>query len=63
MLNIRKLVKNYRETGTLAEQCGVFSFINDWCFVTKSGAVGAVIEVEDQNELSTAAAPVADKPF
>src|SRR5579864_538795 len=46
MLNIRKLLKNYRETGALAEQCSVFSFINDWCFITKSGAIGAVIEVE-----------------
>ena len=46
MLNIRKLVKNYRETGALAEQCSVFSFINDWCFITKTGAIGAVIEVE-----------------
>ncbi|HEY6253491.1 MAG TPA: DUF87 domain-containing protein [Candidatus Angelobacter sp.] len=46
MLNIRKLVKNYRETGALAEQCSIFSFINDWCFITKTGAIGAVIEVE-----------------
>jgi len=46
VLNIRKLVKNYRETGALAEQCSVFSFINDWCFITKTGAIGAVIEVE-----------------
>lgn len=46
MLNIRKLVKNYRETGALAEQCSIFSFINEWCFITKSGAVGAVIEVK-----------------
>ena len=60
MLNIRKLAKNYRETGALAEQCGVFSFINDWCFITKSGAIGTVIEVEgidyeclDQRTLDT----------
>jgi type IV secretion system protein VirB4 len=60
VLNIRKLVKNYRETGALAEQCGVFSFINDWCFITKSGAIGTVIEVEgidyeclDQRTLDT----------
>ena len=46
MLNLRKLVKNYRETGALAEQCPVFSFVNNWCFLTKTGAVGAVIEVE-----------------
>jgi type IV secretion/conjugal transfer VirB4 family ATPase len=45
MLNLRRLVKNYRETGSLAEQCGIFSFINDWCFITKTGAVGAVIDV------------------
>jgi type IV secretion system protein VirB4 len=46
MFNLIKLVKNYKETGSLAEQCSVFSFINDWCFVTKTGAVGAVIEME-----------------
>lgn len=46
MLNTRKLVRNYRETGALAEQCSIFSFINDWCFITKTGAIGAVIEVE-----------------
>ena len=46
MLNLRKLVKNYKETGFLAEQCGIFSFINDWCFITKAGAVGTIIEVE-----------------
>jgi len=34
MLNLRKLVKNYKETGSLAEQCSVFSFINEWCFIT-----------------------------
>ncbi len=45
MLNVRKLVKNYRETGALAEQCSIFSFINDWCFITKNGAIGAVIEI------------------
>jgi hypothetical protein len=36
MLNLRKLVKSYKETGALAEQCSIFSFINDWCFVTKT---------------------------
>jgi type IV secretion/conjugal transfer VirB4 family ATPase len=60
MLNLRKLVKSYKETGALAEQCSIFSFINDWCFVTKTGAVGAVIEVEgidyeclDQHDLDS----------
>lgn len=61
MLNLRKLVKNYKETGSLAEQCSVFSFIDDFCFITKTGAVGAVIEMEgidyeclDQRDLDNA---------
>lgn len=60
MLNVRKIVKNYRETGALAEQCDIFSFVDDWCFITKNGAVGAVIELEgidyeclDQTALDT----------
>ncbi len=61
MLNLKRLLKSYRETGSLAEQCSIFSFINNWCFVTKTGAVGAVIEVEgidyeclDQHDLDSA---------
>jgi type IV secretion system protein VirB4 len=61
MLNLRKLVKNYKETGSLAEQCSVFSFINEWCFITKNGAVGLAIESEgidyeclDQRDLDNA---------
>jgi hypothetical protein len=45
VLNLRKLVKNYRETGALAEQCSIFSFIDDCCFITKTGDVGVVIEL------------------
>ena len=61
MLNLRKLVKNYKETGALAEQCSVFSFLDDHCFITKTGAVGVVIQLEgidyeclDQHELDNA---------
>jgi type IV secretion/conjugal transfer VirB4 family ATPase len=61
VLNLKKLVKNYKETGALAEQCSVFSFINDWCFITKTGAVGVVIKMEgidyeclDQRDLDSA---------
>jgi type IV secretion system protein VirB4 len=46
VLNLRRILKNYKETGALAEQCSVFSFIDDHCFITKAGAVGAVIEIE-----------------
>lgn len=35
-----------KATGALAEQCSVFSFVNDSCFITKTGAIGAIIEVE-----------------
>ncbi|HEV3040396.1 MAG TPA: hypothetical protein VHA33_21715 [Candidatus Angelobacter sp.] len=61
MLNLRKLVKNYKETGALAEQCSIFSFIDDHCFTTKTGAVGVVIQLEgidyeclDQGDLDSA---------
>jgi len=61
VLNLRKLVKNYKETGALAEQCSIFSFIDDCCFLTKTGAVGAVIQLEgidyeclDQGDLDNA---------
>ena len=46
MLNIRRLVRNYKETGTLAEQCSVFGFVDDSCFITKTGAVGAVLRLQ-----------------
>lgn len=46
MLNVRKLIKNYKETGTLAEQCSVFGFIDDSCFITKTGAIGLVLRLQ-----------------
>jgi type IV secretion/conjugal transfer VirB4 family ATPase len=46
VLNLRRLVKNYRETGTLAEQCSIFGFVNDCSFITKTGAVGVVLRLQ-----------------
>ena len=46
MLNIRTLFRNYRETGTLAEHASVLGFLDDSCFITKTGAVGAVLRVD-----------------
>jgi type IV secretion/conjugal transfer VirB4 family ATPase len=46
VLNIRKLVRNYKETGTLADQCSIFGFVDSSCFITKSGAVGLVLQLQ-----------------
>ena len=45
MLNIKTLFRNDKETGTLAEHCSVFGFIDDVCFITKTGAVGIVLRL------------------
>ena len=46
MLNIKTLFRNYKETGTLAEHCSVFGFVDDCCFITKTGAVGVVLRLQ-----------------
>ena len=46
MLNIRTLFRDYKQTGALAEHCSVFGFIDDCCFITKTGAVGVVLRVQ-----------------
>ncbi len=46
MLNIKTLFRNYKETGTLAEHCSVFGFLDDSCFITKTGAVGVVLRLQ-----------------
>ncbi len=46
MLNLRKLLRNYKDTGTLAEQCSIFGFVDDCSFITKTGAVGVVLRLQ-----------------
>jgi len=61
VLNIKRLFRNYEETGTLSEHCSLFSFIDDHCFLTKTGEVGAVLQLAgidyeclDQRRIDTA---------
>src|ERR1041385_8029660 len=45
MHSLRRLIKNYDETGSLNEQISPQSFIDEELFVTKAGDIGAVLEV------------------
>ncbi len=45
MLRLSRIFKNYRETGSLAEQINLFGFIGPEVFLTKTGEAGVVLEV------------------
>jgi type IV secretion system protein TrbE len=45
MFSLRRVIKNYDETGSLNEQLSPQSFIDEELFVTKAGDLGAVLEV------------------
>ena len=45
MLRVKRIFKNYSETGSLGEQINLFGFIGPNIFLTKSGEVGVVLEV------------------
>jgi|ERR1700730_3872218 hypothetical protein len=45
MFSLRRLFKNYEETGSFNEQVSPQSFIDEHLFVTKAGDLGAVLEV------------------
>ena len=45
MFNLRRLFKNYKETGSFNEQIGPQGFIDEHLFITKTGDLGAVLEV------------------
>src|SRR5882724_6056338 len=45
MFNLRRLFKNYEETGSFNEQISPQGFIDEHLFLTKSGDLGAVLEV------------------
>ena len=58
MMNLAKLFKDYNDTGTLNEHINLYGFISDHVFLTKSGDLGVVLQVEgldyeclDQNTL------------
>jgi type IV secretion/conjugal transfer VirB4 family ATPase len=45
MLKLKRIFKNYQETGSLAEQVNLYGFIGPEVFLTKSGETGLVLEV------------------
>src|ERR1700674_4332582 len=45
MFNLRRLFKNYEETGSFNEQISPQGFIDENLFLTKAGDLGAVLEV------------------
>src|SRR2546422_2533740 len=58
MINLAKLFKDYNDTGALNEYINLYGFVADNVFLTKSGDLGVVIQVDgidyeclDQNTL------------
>ncbi len=45
MLNLRKILKPYTETGALNEQVNLYGFVDPHAFLTKSGEVGVILQV------------------
>jgi len=45
MLNLRRILKPYTETGALNERINLYGFIDPHAFLTKSGDVGVVLQV------------------
>jgi type IV secretion/conjugal transfer VirB4 family ATPase len=45
MFNLRRLFKNYKETGSFNEQVNLYGFIDQHVFLTKTGDLGAVLQV------------------
>src|ERR1700736_1904217 len=45
MLRLKRIFKNYEETGALAEQVNLYGFIGPEVFLTKTGEHGLILEV------------------
>ena len=45
MFNLKRLFKNYAETGAFSEKLNLHSFIDSEQFLTKTGDVGMILEV------------------
>src|SRR5258707_5243200 len=45
MLKLKRIFKNYQETGAFNELVNLYGFIDHSVFLTKTGAVGAILEV------------------
>jgi type IV secretion system protein VirB4 len=46
MLNLKRILKNYEEVGSLNAMVNLFGFVGPHVFLTKSGEVGVVLEME-----------------
>jgi type IV secretion/conjugal transfer VirB4 family ATPase len=46
MLNLKKILKAYAETGALNEQVNLYGFVDPQAFLTKSGDVGMILRVQ-----------------
>ena len=45
MLRLKRIFKNYEETGSLNERVNLYGFIGPEVFLTKTGEVGLILEV------------------
>jgi type IV secretion/conjugal transfer VirB4 family ATPase len=45
MLRLKRIFKNYEETGSLNQLVSLYGFVDDLIFLTKTGALGVVLEV------------------
>ena len=46
MLRLSRIFKNFAETGSLSEQINLYGFIGPQVFLTKSGELGVILEVQ-----------------
>jgi type IV secretion system protein TrbE len=46
MLRLKRIFKNYEETGSFSEQINLYGFLDGNVFLTKTGDLGVILEVE-----------------
>ena len=46
MLNLKRVFRNYEETGSLGAMVNLFGFVGPQVFLTKSGEVGLILELQ-----------------
>ena len=46
MLRLKRIFKNYEETGSFNEQVNLYGFVDDHVFLTKTGGLGVILEVQ-----------------
>jgi hypothetical protein len=45
LLNLKQIVKNYKESGALNAQLNLYGFLDEQIFLTKSGDLGVILVV------------------